>query len=203
MSPPGLSARWSRLAFRLQLQLLLVLGQQPAALACTARRLQQDVNDAHALATRAHLLAAAGALAPAQALLEQLVALRPQQASAWFNLGYVLEQQHLPQAEAAFRRATQLAPQLDRAWYGLALCLIEQQRLDEAVAALRQSTELQPMSPHAWVQLARVHAQRQEPEQALHIIDHLRGFEPRLAALLLNETGLAADAASAPKATPA
>ena len=93
-------------------------------------------------------------------------------------------------AEAAFRRATELSPTLDRAWYGLGLSLIAQSRLEEALSPLRRSTELQPMSPHAWYQLARVHAQRGETEQARAIIEHLRRFEPRVAAQLTGETGL-------------
>ena len=97
---------------------------------------------------------------------------------------------HLEQAEMAFRRATELDPQLDRAWYGLALSLIRQRRFDEAVAALRKNTELQPMSPYGWSQLARVHVDRQEPDEAAKIIRHLRKFEPTVAAQLERETGL-------------
>ena len=117
--------------------------------------------------------------------------LRPADAAAWFNLGYLhdrLDQWNA--AEAAFRRATELSPTLDRAWYGLGLSLIAQSRLEEALLPLRRSTELQPMSPHAWYQLARVHAQQGETEQARGIIEHLRRFEPRVAAQLTGETGL-------------
>jgi hypothetical protein len=46
------------------------------------------------------------------------------------------------------------------------------------------------MSPHGWVQLARVHEQRQEPEQVLKIIQHLQGFEPKVAAELMRESGI-------------
>ena len=95
------------------------------------------------------------------------------------------------EAEAAFRRALALDPKLDRAWYGLGLALIRQGRLDEAVAALKRNTELQPMSPYGWYQLARVHMDRQQPEEARKIIRHLKGFEPKVAAQLERETGLA------------
>jgi hypothetical protein len=46
------------------------------------------------------------------------------------------------------------------------------------------------MSPYAWYQLARVHVDRQEPEEAVKIIRHLKGFEPKFAAQLERETGL-------------
>ena len=57
---------------------------------------------------------------------------------------------------------------------------------------LRRNTELQPMSPYGWYQLARVHIDRQQPDEARKIIRHLKGFEPKVAAQLERETGLAA-----------
>ena len=87
---------------------------------------------------------------------------------------------------------------MDRAWYGLALVLIQARRFDEAVAALKKNTELQPMSPFGWYQLARVHVDRHEPEEAVKIIRHLKGFEPKVAAQLERETGLLASRGSQP-----
>lgn len=64
--------------------------------------------------------------------------------------------------------------------------------MSEAVAALKRNTELQPMSPYGWYQLARVQFERREPEETRKIIRHLKGFEPKVAAQLERETGLAA-----------
>ncbi len=64
------------------------------------------------------------------------------------------------------------------------------QRFDEAIVALKRNTELQPMSPHGWYQLARVHVDRKQPDEAVKIIRHLKGFEPKVAAQLERETGL-------------
>ena len=47
------------------------------------------------------------------------------------------------------------------------------------------------MSPYGWYQLARVHMDRHEPDEARKIIRHLKGFEPKVAAQLERETGLA------------
>ncbi|MCX7222700.1 MAG: tetratricopeptide repeat protein [Burkholderiales bacterium] len=101
------------------------------------------------------------------------------------------ELEHPLEAETAFRRALSLNDQLDQAWYGLGLALIQQGRLDEAVAALERNTQLQPMSPYAWYQLGRVHMDRQAPDETTKIIKHLKGFEPKFAAQLARETGLA------------
>ena len=46
------------------------------------------------------------------------------------------------------------------------------------------------MSPFGWYQLARVQIHRQQPDAALKIIGHLKGFEPKVAAQLERETGL-------------
>lgn len=186
-----LSRLCSSVWFRVQLGALLTLGLRRRAVECTERRLRAEPADVHALATRAQQHVEAGDVASAQVILKRLLQQEPQQSAAWFNLGFLLEQQgQATQAEAAFRRATETAPALDRAWYGLALSLIAQQRWNEAEDALHKSIELQPLNPFGWVQLARLNVRRGESDQALRVIAHLRSFEPRAAALLARETGL-------------
>ena len=171
-----------------------LLGMPGRAEQAWTELLQRRPADAHALASRAHLRAQLGRRAEAIADAQALTAAHPERSAAdWFNLAFLLEQDgQLPGAEQAFRRAVSLDDKLDRAWYGLGLVLLRLDRADEAVAALRRNTELQPMSPYGWYQLASLHAQRQQPEQALKIIRHLKGFEPKVAAQLERETGLAA-----------
>lgn len=182
--------RWARL----RAMALLVIGRADAAIAIFDAMLRRWPDDAYALASRAHLHAAAGRSVLALADAERLVALHPaRRAADWFNLGFLrdsLDQQE--SAEAAFRQALALDPKLDRAWYGLGLTLVRQGRLEEAVPALKRNTELQPMSPFGWYQLARVHAKRSETDKARRIIEHLKGFEPKVAAQLERETGLVA-----------
>lgn len=181
----------NRFFVRWQVRVLLVFGQKRTALARVEGWLAQCPDDLMALATRAHLLAELGDRHGALQTLQHVVVLQPEGAPGWFNLGFLSEELGLlEQAEAAFVRATQIDPLLDRAWYGLALSLIRQRRFDEAVVALRKNTELQPMSPYGWYQLARVHVDRQEPDEAAKIIRHLRRFEPKVAAQLERETGL-------------
>ena len=176
---------------RWQVRLLLVSGRKSRARDCLTRRLMALPDDRYALSSLAVLQAGQGDRAGAVQTLEHLVRVAPSLATAWFNLGFLLEaQDRLEDAVAAFRRATDIQPDLDRAWYGLGLCLIRLRRFDEAVEALRRNTALQPMSPFGWYQLARVHADRQEPEEARRIIRYLRGFEPKVAAQLERETGL-------------
>jgi predicted Zn-dependent protease len=157
---------------------MLVLGRSADAMDRLHLLLVDFPGDEYALASIAHLHAQAGDRATALEAYRGLLGAHGGNGVHWFN------------AESAFRRATELSPQLDRAWYGLGLVLIRLNRLDEAVAALKRNTQLQPMSPYGWYQLARVHVDRHDPEEARKIIRHLKRFEPKVAAQLERETGL-------------
>lgn len=184
--------RLDHAVMRLRAMGLLTFGARAAAEDMFSTMLARWPDDAYALASRAHVRAELGRPGQAISDLQRLVERHPQAGAApWFNLAYLLEQaERFDESEAAFRRAVELDPKLDRAWYGLGLILIRQQRYDEAVAALKRNTELQPMSPYGWYQLARAQVDRHEPEEARKIIRHLKGFEPKVADQLVRETGL-------------
>ena len=179
---------------KLRAMVWLLAERRQAALHTFTEILGRWPGDAYALASRAHVLAQLGEREAAIADAQSLVNLHPKRSAAdWFNLAFLLEADgRLEEAELAFKGAVALDPKLDRAWYGLGLVLIRQRRLDEAVKALKRNTELQPMSPYGWYQLARVHMDSHEPEEVRRIINHLKGFEPKIAAQLERETGLMA-----------
>lgn len=191
VSAPGGLGWWLH---KLQAMGWLLVGQNQRAMQVFNTMLARWPGDTYALASRAHLHGQAGAPGAAIADLQQLVQLHPQPTAAhWFNLAFLLEAaDRLSEAEAAFRQALAQDPKLDRGWYGLGLALLRQGRHDEAVAALKRNTELQPMSPYGWVQLVRVHMRRHDPEAAIKVIRHLKGFEPKVAEQLMRETGLQA-----------
>lgn len=189
----GLMQRLRYLGLKWRAMACIAVGLNDAASRVFDLMLAEFPMDPYALASQAHLLSQAGRRRDAIALLSDLTARDGSNGHHWFNLGFLLEQEReLDRAEAALRRATELSPQLDRAWYGLGLVLIQLRRFDEAVEALKRNTELQPMSPYGWYQLARVHVDRHDPEAAVKIIRHLKGFEPKVAAQLERETGLLA-----------
>lgn len=176
---------------RLQAWAHVVLGRPEAARACFEAMLGLQSDHRLALASRAHLDAQAGRTLHAIADLRRLTELEPQRAAHWFNLGYLLQgAEMLEEAVPCFEQATQLNPKLDQAWYGLGLSLLQLQRIDEAVAALKRNTELQPMSPYGWTQLARAHAKAAQPSKARRVVEHLRGFEPKVAEALTRELKL-------------
>jgi tetratricopeptide (TPR) repeat protein len=170
--------------------LALLCGREAATRAAFDRLIEGWPQQAYAYASRAHLNAREGRYGPALADGAQVLALRPDDARAWFNQAYVLEAAGQPaQAVEHFERALALAPGLDLAWYGLGLACIQLQQWDKAVSALQRNTQLQPMSPFGWYQLARLQWERGEHEAARRIARHLRGFEPKVAAQLVRETG--------------
>jgi len=190
MNPRG----WAYQVHKYAVMGWLLIAQDARALALLERMLARWPGDAYALSSRAHVRAQRGDRTGAIADAQALVAAHPARSAAdWFNLAFLLEAEgRLGEAEPAFRRAVEIRDKLDRAWYGLGLTLIRLGRHDEAVKALERNTKLQPMSPYGWYQLARVHMDRQQPDQATKIIRHLKGFEPKVAAQLERETGLAA-----------
>jgi len=172
--------------------LLRALGLEAAALRLLDRLCKQAPEDACSHAQRLQLLALAGAWPAALADSACVLAHRPGHAANWFNHGYLLQQvERWAEADEAFVRAIRLDPQMDRAWYGLALVRICQGRLHEAAQALARNTALQPLSPHGWYQLARVQLDLQQPEAASQTLRRLQAFEPRVAQQLERDTGLA------------
>jgi len=168
--------------------LLLAAGKRAAALPKFAQMLCLRPADAYALASRGHVEAQLHMTQEAIASLRQFTTAWPQQASGWFNLGYVLQQagRH-DEAGSAFERTLALNARLDRAWYGLALAHIHQQRWQEAAQALERNTALQPLGPYGWYRLAQVWLALGEAGKARTVIAHLRRFEPRVAAQLERE----------------
>ncbi|MEP6587397.1 MAG: tetratricopeptide repeat protein [Polaromonas sp.] len=190
----SLKRRVLYLFLKVQALVLLALGRRLDALSRFDRMLRRLPMDRYALASRAHVLVQLNRLDDSIASLQQLTCLtgrQAQQAAAWFNLGYVLQQagRH-EQARLAFENAIGHHPGMDRAWYGLALALIHQRQFHAAKQALKKNTALQPMSPYGWYRLAEVHLALDEPEKARKVMDQLRRFEPRVAARLERDIGL-------------
>ncbi|MEC5212584.1 tetratricopeptide (TPR) repeat protein [Polaromonas sp. CG_9.5] len=180
---------------KVQAMLLLAFGRPAAALARFDRMVSSWPLDRYTLASRAHVLAGLNRLEASIISQQRVVGLpgsEAQMAVDWFNLGYLQQQAgRYDEARPSFEKATEFNPAMDRAWYGLALVLMHQQQFDEARQALKKNTALQPMSPHGWYRLAQVNLALGEPEKSRKVIDHLRQFEPRVAAQLEREISMA------------
>lgn len=175
---------------KLKAQTLLVFARPRHALQVFERMLEFRPHDSYALASCAHLHAANHDFPRAVACLQARVQNAPD-ASAWFNLAYVLQQAgRQVEAEAAFRQAIANDERMDRAWYGLGLALVHRQEFDEAAAAFRKAAVLQPMSPHPWYRLAEVCLVMGRHDEVHEVLQHLKQFEPKVAARLERQAQL-------------
>ena len=170
---------------------LLVFGMRGKAHEIFQVILSINPGDALALNSLGYENLKNGHLPQALSFFERALVQTPVSANAHFNVGFVCEELGRSQeAEIAFQAALQIDQKMDRAWYGLGLVLVRQRRLEESLVAFKRNTELQSMSPFAWYQMARAHMELGQPEKALEVMQHLKGFEPKVAAQLERETGL-------------
>lgn len=117
------------------------------------------------------------------------LALEPEHADTWFNLGYAQEQGGLRErAEESLSRACELNPKHDRAWYGLGLLCAHRGDHAAAATALRQAADLQPMNGAAWYALGMAHYHNHQPEEVEATIRHLASHEPQTAKRLIRDT---------------
>jgi len=183
MSPVGtwLAKFW----LRRQVALAVLLGRKRRAIELMQEVLRLDPGDAGSRNDLGNLLVEVGEPAAAVEQFVLLVQRWPENAEAWFNLGYIHESRDdLGNAERCFRRSLELNPKIDRAWYGLGLTLIRGGRPAEAVEALKKNIELQPFSPYGYYQLGMTYHHLGWRDEALRIEEKLRRFEPKFAATL-------------------
>ncbi len=188
---PRGATRLTLLWLRLKAKALLVLGLRDSARLVFEEILVRFAHDVQAIDSLGYHALSEGDHSTALAYFERAVALSPESSNAHFNLGFVLEGLgRSALAEQAFRRSLALDDKMDRAWYGLGLALVRQRCFVEAIEAFKRNTTLQSMSPFAWYQMARVYMEMNQPDEALTVMRHLNGFEPKVAAQLERETGL-------------
>lgn len=177
---------------RLQTKILLVCGMREAAMQVFEAILVRKPGDVQAMNSLGYEALRGNHPLRALGYFEQVLKVDAANSNAQFNCAYALEELgRLPEAESAFKAAIALDEKADRAWYGLSLVLIRLGRLEEALVALKRNTKLQPMSPYGWYQMARVHINLGQADKARDVITHLNGFEPKVAAQLERETGIA------------
>ncbi len=171
--------------------LALLFKQRDMALNYYNKILAEQPAHTLTMARVAFLHHEAGNRARAIADFERVVAVDPKDANSWFNLGYLRQEAHDHAAAAeAFDRAVAQNDAHDRAWYGKALSLIALGREAEAIAPLKKNVTLQPMSPFGHMELARVYFKLGDLERCEKRMHRLKGFDPKNAAVLEDETGI-------------
>jgi serine/threonine-protein kinase len=95
------------------------------------------------------------------------LALRPDRALVWSNLGNALQLQgRTDQAVLALSRALQVDPRFAATYPLLAFCLVQQDKSDEALDVLRQGLRLRPDSPMLLTALGEVLNSRGKREES-------------------------------------
>ncbi len=94
-------------------------------------------------------------------------------------------------AEAAYRQATKLEPDVPAHWRRLARTLFHEGKFDEAAKAYRQLTELDPTDPDSYLRLAEIEYQQQKFDLAAADIERARQLSPDSLEVAYNEALIA------------
>lgn len=144
----------------------------PAALKHFAACLDRQPAHQGALFCRASALRALGQSDEAAAAYQRLLALYPENAEAWCNLGNIrLEQEAFEASADALQRAISIKPELVQARYNLANLAIARARLEEAAGHLDQLLASQPDFVPAWINLGHVLSELGRYDKALDCQD--------------------------------
>ncbi|MGA2217640.1 MAG: tetratricopeptide repeat protein [Terracidiphilus sp.] len=110
----------------------------------------------------------AGEKQRAIALYEEILAIDPQFAAAYINLGTInFHLRKYGRAEDLYRRATEADPSYTLAFFDLGNVLDELQRLDESIAAYRRAIALAPRYADAHYNLALAYERKAQHRAAL------------------------------------
>ncbi|HEX4144245.1 MAG TPA: sulfotransferase [Pirellulales bacterium] len=123
----------------------------------------------------------AGRLAEAAAAYRQIIALRPELAEAYSNLGDVLlDQGQCDEAAAQYVRAIALKPGLFAAHNNLGCILRQQGQLDQAAARFRQAIAIMPDLAQAYNNLGGVLLDQDKLDEAAAQYEKALALEPDL-----------------------
>jgi tetratricopeptide (TPR) repeat protein len=89
-----------------------------------------------------------------------------------------------PEADAAFRQATELKPDFAEAWSELGHARKKRGLYDESVKAYQEALRLRPEFPQALEYLGETYVQMGKRAEAQQMLDRLRPLDPALAAQL-------------------
>lgn len=147
-------------------QYYLAKGYYLSARFGDARRAYQSAVELDPTSARAHLglalsLFELGQLGAAQAEFERTLKLSPRLAWPEYMLGKIAWLRgNTSEALPHVRRATELDPRSDPAWYALSVCYIQLKRYEEGIAALREALKRAEATPSYHTAIGEVLAYR-------------------------------------------
>jgi tetratricopeptide (TPR) repeat protein len=127
--------------------------------------------------------------------LREAIASDPENAKLWTEFGQFLDEELklYDEAEQAFRKAIDIAPQLAYPWNNLGVVLRAQRRYDEAEQAYRKAIEIDPEYAYPWNNLGNVLGAQSRYDEAEQAYRKAIEIDPEYALSWNNLTKLLSD----------
>ncbi|MGA8043604.1 MAG: tetratricopeptide repeat protein, partial [Terracidiphilus sp.] len=120
-----------------------------------------------------------GYLEEAAQSFRQVIATKPNDADAYYNLGTLsLRRNDLKAAAEYLEKTVQLKPDYPEAWNNLGMIAAQQGRMDEAITDFERSLQLRPDYGTALLNLGNVYRRMKEFEKAGGYLDHAMRVQP-------------------------
>ncbi|HEX5355489.1 MAG TPA: tetratricopeptide repeat protein [Aquabacterium sp.] len=115
----------------------------------------------------------------AMASFRHALALQPDMAEAWSNLGMLLEDdQQWDEAESSYQQALQHAPDLFAACMNLATLQAQRLQFARAEASYQRAIQLRPQDPSVWSNLGAMLTCMRREDDALACLNHALQLDP-------------------------
>ena len=120
-----------------------------------------------------------GYLDQAAESFQQVVAAKPNDPEAYYNLGTLsLRRGNFPEARQYLEQTLKLRPNYPEAWNNLGMMAAQQGRPDEAIQDFQQSLQLRPTYAIALVNLGNVYRRQGAFSKASESLNHALGIQP-------------------------
>ncbi len=120
-----------------------------------------------------------GYLEHAAESFQQVIAAKPEDADAYYNLGTLsLRRNDLAQAEQYLQQTVKLQPNYPEAWNNLGMMAAQQGRPQEAIADFEQSLQLRPSYAIALLNLGNVYRRERQFEKAAELLGRAIQLQP-------------------------
>jgi Flp pilus assembly protein TadD/peroxiredoxin len=120
-----------------------------------------------------------GYLGPAAAAFKQVIAAKPDDPEAYYNLGTLsLRTGNLPDARQYLEQSVKLRPDYPEAWNNLGMIAAQQGRADDALHNFEQSLQQRPNYVTALLNLANLDRRRNSLEDAQKLLQRALDLEP-------------------------
>jgi Flp pilus assembly protein TadD/peroxiredoxin len=121
-----------------------------------------------------------GYLNQAEESFQQVVAVKPSDAEAWYNLGTLnLRRNNFAQAREYLKRSLALRADYPEAWNNLGMMAAQEGRPDEAIQDFRQSLLLRPTYAVALLNLGNVYRRQKDFSEAEQCLAQALAIDPR------------------------